>query len=139
MVRRLSLGATVVAAAVAMAYMGLVSLTQMQDFAVWSGSLFWLSVVSVICGVLMALSSDSAAWLITAASVLAFLIFGGIWSYIVWSLLSGGVIPYIEIALSDFVLLYVAQRGAILFLVSLIFGLMAAIAVLAFVPDHYRR
>ena len=112
MVRRLSLAAAVVAAATVMAYMGIASLTDVQEFTILPTNLLILSLASVICGVLMAISSDSAAWLIMAASALAFLIFGGIWSYIVWLLLSGGVIPYIEIALSDYVLLYVAQRGS---------------------------
>jgi len=132
-------GTIVIAAAVIMAYIGITSLTEVQDFAVWSGNLFWLSVASAVCGALMAVSSDRAAWQMVAASVLACLIFGGIWSYIVWALLSGGVIPYIEIALSDFVLLYAIQRGAILLMISLFFGLMAAVAVLTFVPEHYRR
>ena len=136
--QRVRQGIAVVAVAVVLAYTGTVSVSPVRDFAPWRPTnLSWLSVVSAICGVLLALSSDRAAWSIVAASVLAVLIFGGLWSYICWALL-GQYISFFDLIQSDLVLFYVIQLGILMFMASALFGLLGAVIATVFLPDRYR-
>ena len=136
MSQRVRQGTAIVAAALVLAYVGAVSVSKVRDFAPWPANLLWLSVVSVICGVLLALSSDGAVRSIVVASVVAVLIFGGLRSYMVWTLL-GQYVSLSDLVLSDLVLLYVIQRGLLMLLVSALFGLLGAVVTLVFLPDRY--
>lgn len=129
--RRVRQGTEVVAAALVLAYVGTVAFSHVGDFAPWSTNLLWLSVASAICGALLALSSlsgEEAVWSIIAAPVLAVLIFGSVWIYIWWAL-AGQYISLFDLILSDFVFLYVVQRGFVMFLVSVPFGVLGAVVV----------
>ena len=140
-VHGLRLAAAVVAAALILALVDIVSVSSMRDFVPWSGSLVWMVVISIICGVLLALISPRAAWMIVAASVVAVLVFASLWSYTSWVLLE----PYIslldlsvsDVILSDMVILYVSSRGAVMFMSNAAFGLLGAVATLAFLPGGY--
>ena len=136
-------GTAVVAVALILAYVGTMAITPMRDFAPWPTNMLWLGVVSTICGVLLALISligEEAVWSIIAASVLAVLIFGGLWSYICWALLGQYISQYISffnLILSDFVFPYVIKRGALMFIVSVLFELLGAVIALIFLPARY--
>ena len=130
-------GTLVLAAALVVAYMGAVSISQVRDFAPWPANLAWLSFFSAICGVLLALSNDRAAQSMVVASGLAVLIFAGIWSYILWALL-GEHISLIDLILSDFMFLYVIRLGFLIFLVSVFCGLLGTVVALTLFPDRYR-
>ncbi len=136
MSRRVRQGTAIVAVALVLAYVGTVSVSKVRDFAPWPANLLWLIVISAICGVLLALSSDGADWSIAVASLLAVLIFGGLQSYMIWVLL-GQYVSLFDLVLSDFVLVYVTQRGILMLMVSALFGLLGAVVTRAFLPDHY--
>ena len=130
-------GTTVLAAALVLAYLGAVSISQVRDFAPWPANLAWLSFFSAMCGILLAISNDRAARSMVVASALAVPIFAGIWSYILWALL-GEYISFFDLILSDFMFLYVIRLGALIFVVSTFFGLLGTVLALTIVPDRYR-
>lgn len=118
--------------------MGIASVSRVSEYAPWQTNLLWLSIASALCGALLALIGDRAFWLIGAASLLAVVIFGGLWSYLSWALL-GPVFSFLEIALSDFVFLHVAQRGAIMFADSVVFGLLGVVVAVLLFPGMVTR
>ena len=139
MVERVRQGTATFAVALVLAYGMAATLPPVRDFAPWPFDLFWLSVTSVICGVLLGLTSSEAGWsMIAAASILAILIFTAIRSYIVWQLVGQQIsLSLFDLVLSDLVFLYVIQRGLILFMASAIFGLIGAVFASIILPEHY--
>jgi hypothetical protein len=120
----------VVAAALVIAAVSVLTLTPIGPFLVGRISLLWLGVTAALCGALLAMSSERALLLVTVAAGLAVVIFGGVWSYLVWVLIGqdlSAVVSFWELALSDYVFLYVAQRGAIIFMFSAAFGVVGAV------------
>ena len=137
MVERARQGTAIVAAALVLAYLGAVSISQVGDFAPWPANKAWLSIFSSMCGVLLALSNERPAQSMVVASALAVPIFAGVWSYILWTLL-GQQISFIDLILSDFMLLYVIRLGVLLFIVSVLFGLLGTVVALTLIPDRFR-
>jgi preprotein translocase subunit SecY len=129
--------AAVVATAIVLAYVGTVAVTQVRDSALWPADLGWLGAVSAVCGVLLALIDEDTIRLMVVASGLAVLIFAGVWSYILWSLL-GDYFSLFELMVSNFFVLQVIPRSAMIFGTTLFMGLLAIVAVTTFVPDRYR-
>ena len=128
---------SIIAAALVLAYVGTVSVsTGVRDFAPWPADLFWLAVVSAICGALLVLSTEGAAWAIVVASMLAVLIFAGLWSYVNWVLV-GKYIPLFDLIISDLVSLYVFKWGLIILIISIPSGLIGAVIPLILLPDDY--
>ena len=134
--QRLKQSTAVVSVALVLAYVGLTSLSDIRDYAPWPANLLGLSLVSVLCGSLLALIDQKALSLMSFASVLSVLIFGSFWSLASWSLVRVQV-SLLELILSDLVFLYVAQRGALLFAVSILFGLIGATGMQILLPDRY--
>ena len=139
MIERVRQGTATFAAALVLAYGMAATVSPVRDFAPWPSDLFWLCVISVICGVLLGLTSSEAGWsMIAAASILAILIFTAIRSYIVWQLVGKQIsLSLFDLVMSDLVFLYVIQRGLILFMASAIFGLIGAVFASIILPEHY--
>ena len=74
--QRLTQSIAVVAAAFVVAYAGLTSVSDVRDYVSWPAELVGLSIVSALCGGLLALIDRKAIWLMSLASVLSVLIFG---------------------------------------------------------------
>jgi hypothetical protein len=127
----------IVAAAVVLAYVGIVAVTEVRDFALWPASLAWLGVFAAICGALLALISDGAAWSIVVASVLAVMIFAGLWSYIFWLFL-GEFVSLLEIIVSNLFIFQVLPRSAVVLITTVLLGLLGVVAATIFLPDRYR-
>jgi hypothetical protein len=127
----------IIAAAVILAYVGTVTVSEVRDFALWPASLVWLSVFAVICGGLLALISDGAVWSTVVASVLAVLIFAGLWSYIFWSFL-GEWFPYSELIVSTPFISRVFRQSFVILITTIPLGLLGAVAATIFPPDRYR-
>jgi hypothetical protein len=127
----------IIAAAVVLAYVGTVTVSEVRDFALWPAGLIWLSVFAVICGVLLALISDGAGWSIVMASVLAVLIFAGLWSYIFWAFL-GKYFSYFELIVSTPFISQVFRQGFVILITTVPLGLLGVAAATIFVPDRYR-
>ena len=127
----------IIAAAVVLAYVGTVTVSEVRDFALWQASLGWLGVFAVICGVLLALISDGAVWSIVVASVLAVLIYAGLWSYIFWSLL-GEYFSYSELIVSTPFISQVFRQSFVILITSVPLGLLGMAAATIFLPDRYR-
>jgi len=126
-----------IAAAIVLAYVGTVAVTEVQDYSWWSANLAWLVAFSVVCGALLALIGRSAVWSMTAASGLAVLIFVAVWDYTLWSFLGDYFSP-LELMVSNLFILQVLPRSAVIFGTTFFAGLLAIVAVTTFVPDHYR-
>jgi hypothetical protein len=130
-------GAVIVAVALALAYVGMVSVSrEIRGFAPWPADLFWLAIVSFICGILLGLSIKNAFRAILLASVLAVVIFGTLWSYVYWVLV-GDYIPLFDLIISDLVSLYVFQWGFFIFMVSALCGLIGTAVSMAVVSSDY--
>ena len=130
-------GAVIVAVALALAYVGTVSVSgEIRGFAPWPADLFWLAVVSFICGILLGLSVKNAFRAILLASVLAVVIFGALWSYVYWVLI-GDYIPLFDLILSDQVSLYVFQWGFFIFMVSALCGMIGTVVPMAVISSDY--
>ncbi len=72
-------------ASVVLAYAGTTAITAVGDFALLPLGFLWMRALAVICGALLSLLRNRAAWSMVSASVLASLIVAGVWSYILWS------------------------------------------------------
>ena len=127
----------IIAAAVVLAYVGTVTVSEVRDFALWQASLAWLGVFAAICGVLLALTSDGAVWSIAVASVVAVLIFAGLWSYILWSFL-GEYFSYFELIVSTPFISQVFPQSFVILITTVPLGLLGVAAATIFVPNRYR-
>lgn len=127
----------IVAAGIVLAYVGTVAISEVRDFALWPASLAWLALCAVICGVLLAIVSDSAAWSMVAVSVLAGLIFGGLWSYILWSFL-GEHFSFLELLASNLFIFQVLPRMGVIFITTVPLGLLGVVATTILLPYPYR-
>ena len=127
----------IIAAAVVLAYVGTVTVSEVRDFALWPAGLVWLSVFAVICGVLLTLTSDGAIWSIVVASVLAIVIFAGLWSYIFWSFL-GEYFSYFELIVSTAFISQVFRQSLVILITTVPLGLLGVVAATIFLPDRYR-
>lgn len=136
MSRRLKQGTAIIAAALVVAYLGLISITEVGDYVSWSVGLLGLSLAAALCGLLLALIDEQAIRLMSIASVLGMLIFGGLWSIASWALL-GEQFTFVELILSDLVFSYVLRRGLLLGLITILFGLIGAAGMQLFLPAHY--
>jgi hypothetical protein len=128
----------VIAAAVILAYMGLISLSHLRDYVAWPADMLALSIVAALCGALLALAESEALHLYLIASVVSALLFGGFWAYATWGVL-GNSIPFVDLLFSDFVLLYVVQRSFLLVAPCLVFGLLGVLGVQLLLPKILRR
>ncbi len=127
-----------IAAAIILAYMATVAVTEVRHFALWAGNSTWLCICALFCGVLLALISDGAARLLAVASVLAVLILAGLWSYIFWSLL-GEYVSLSEFFISDIFFLKVLPQCIVVFMMIFLSGLLGVMAVTIFVPERFRQ
>lgn len=127
----------IIAAAVVLAYVGMTGLTEFRDFAIWPANLLWLAVAAFVCGVLLALIGTGSAWHIVASSVLAVLLFAGLWNYIFWSFL-GEHASFWELGMSNPYINLVLPRCALILLIAAPMGLLGVVAATILVPDAYR-
>lgn len=130
-------GMVVLGGAAIMAYMGLISLSEIRGYVAWPVDLLGVSVAAALCGIVLALAEENAALLLAMASAVSFLLFGGFWAYASWALV-GNQVPFFELVLSDLVLLYSIQRGGLLMVPSLAFGLLGVLVVQLFLPRQLR-
>lgn len=135
--QRLKQGTAVIAAALIVGYMGLISVSEVGDYVPWSAGFLGLGIAAALCGILLALIDEQAIRLMSMACVLGVLIFGGFWSIASWALL-GEQISFLELVLSDLVFSYVLRRGILLLLISILFGLLGTVGMQIILPSHYR-
>lgn len=128
---------TTVAAALVLTYVSTAALSEVGDFGLWPASLAWLGVAAVVCGALLALIGSSAAWLMVTASVLATLLFAGLWNMIYWTFL-GAYVGFFEIAISNPFLYQVLPRCAIILITTAPLGLVGVVAATILLPERYR-
>jgi hypothetical protein len=127
----------IVAVALVLACVGTTGFSPVGDFVPWPASPLWLGVISVVCGILLALVGEQALRSMVAASLLGVLIFGGLWSHIAWVLVGQYLSAnFLELVLSNLVLTYVFQRGALMLLISLLPGLLGVAIASIFLPDR---
>ena len=113
---------SILAAAAVLAFAGTNAITAVRDFSLLPVSFLWLCALAVICGALLSLISNRAAWWMVSASALASLIVAFVWSYILWSF-QGEYISYLKLLLSNPFMLYVVPRCVVLFLITMPLGL----------------
>jgi hypothetical protein len=104
-----------------LAYAGTIAITAVGDFALLPIGFLWMCALAVLCGALLSLISNRAAWWMVSASVLAALIVAGVWSYIFWSF-QGEYMSYGRLLMSNPFMLYVAPRCMVLFLITITMG-----------------
>ena len=121
-----------------LAYMNLISLSDIRGYVAWPADMLTLSLTATLCGILLALVEENATLLLAMASVLSVLFFGGFWGYATWALL-GKQTSFVELIFSDLVFLYTVQRGALLIALSLIFGLLGVTGAQLFLPGRGKR
>ena len=125
------------AAAIVLAYVGTIAVTEVQNFALWPFDMRWLGVFSAVCGGLLALICDDAIRSMVAASGLAVLIYVGLWGYTLWSFLGDYFSPF-ELMVSNLFILQVLPRSAVIFGTAVLVGLLAIVVVKTFVLNRYR-
>lgn len=125
--------ASVLAVAAILAYLGLISLSDIGGYVPWQADMLVLSIGAVLSGTVLALAEERAMVLQLIASLLSVPLFGAFWTYATWGLL-GGFVPLLELLLSDFVLLYTLQRGFLLVGPGIVFGLLGVIIVHLLLP-----
>jgi len=130
-------GTAIIAAAVVLAYVSMAGLTELHDFAIWPASLVWLAVAAFVCGVLLAIIGEGGAWHIVGSSVLAALLFAGLWNYIFWSFL-GEHASFWELGMSNPYINLVLPRCALILLITAPMGLLGVVAATILLPDEYR-
>ena len=108
-------------ASVVLAYAGTIAITAVGDFALLPLGFLWMCALAVICGALLSLISNRAAWSMVSASALASLIVAGVWSYILWSF-QKEYISYPELLLSNPFMRYVVPRCIVFFLITMPLG-----------------
>ncbi len=128
----------VIATAAILAYMGLISLSHLRDYVAWPADMLTLSIVAALCGALLASAESRAVLLMVVAAPLSALLFAGFWAYATWGVL-GSSISFVELLLSDLVLLYAFQRSFLLVAPSLAFGLLGVLSVQLLLPKILRR
>ncbi len=116
----------IIAAAVVMAYVDTMTVSEIKNFALWQGGLVWMGVFAAGCGVLLALINDDAVWSVIVAPVLAVLIFAGVWSYVFWSFL-GEYFSYFELLLSTPFLSQVLPQGIVILATTIPMGLLGVV------------
>ena len=112
---------SILAVATVLAYAGTIAVTAVGDFALLSDGFLWMCGLAVICGALLSLISNRAAWWMVSASALASLIVAAVWSYILWSF-QGEYISYGRLLLSNPFMLYVVPRCIVFFLITMPLG-----------------
>lgn len=127
----------VVSAALVLTYVSVSTLSEVRDFSLWAGSLEWLAIAALVCGLLLALVGEGNAWSIVAASVLSAFLFAGVWHYILWSFL-GEYISFFEVGLSNLFILQVLPRCALILIIAAPLGLVGFVTATILLPDHYR-
>jgi hypothetical protein len=135
---RIRQGTSVIAAAVVLVYVSMAGLTELRNFAVWPASLAWLALAAFVCGFLLALVGEGGAWRIVASSVLAVLLFAGLWNYIFWSFL-GEYASFFELGMSNPYLYLVLPRCALILLTTAPLGLLGVVTATILLPDEYRQ
>jgi hypothetical protein len=137
MMLRLRRWAATIAVAIVMTYVGTVAVSEVRDVALWRANLTSLSLVALICGALLAVVSDGAAWSLIFASGLAALACAGVWTFIWWSFL-GGYFSIFELIGSNLFVLQAVPRSGVIFLTSVFMGLLGIVVVTILVPYGYR-
>ncbi len=130
--------AALCAVAAVLAYVGLISLTDMRDYVPWPANMLALSLAAALCGMLLALAEPKALLLSTIAPFISVPIFGAFWALATWMLL-GPQLSFADLILSDLVLLYIVQRGFLLVAPTFVFGLLGALGVQLLLPRLLRR
>ena len=125
--------ASVLAVAAILAYLGLISLSDIGGYVPWQADMLVLSIGALLSGTVLALAEKRAFLLQVIASLSSVLLFGAFWTYATWGLL-GGFVPPLQLILSDFVLLYTLQRGFLLVGPGIVFGLLGVIIVHLLLP-----
>ena len=120
-----------IAAALVLAYVDTVTVSEIQDFALWQAGFVWIGVFAVGCGVLLALINEDAIWPAVVAPALAVLIFAGVWSYVFWSFL-GEYFSYFELLLSTPFLSQVLPQGIVILVTTVPMGLLGIVAATVF-------
>ena len=121
-------------AAVMLAFVGLISMTEVQRFVPWATNILGLFAAAIIGGLLLALMSPRAVWLMGLASTLSVLIFSAFWTYSTWRLV-GAVFSLADPVTSNLLILYLVPRGLILFFTTILGGLLTVIIVHSVRPD----
>jgi len=127
----------VIAAALVLAYVDTVTISEIGDFALWPAGLVWIAVFAAVCGFLLALISEGAASGVAAASVLAAFIFAGLWSFVFWSFL-GAYFSYFELIISTPFISQVLPQILVILLTTTPAGLLGVVVATVLVPIHYR-
>ena len=125
------------AAAMILTYVSTAAITQIHDYAFWPSSLTWVGVYATICGALLALVNKQAIRSMIMTSVIATLIFAGLWSYIFWSFL-GEYLSIFEIVISNLFFLRVLPQSIVILIMTILPGLLGLALVKTIVPGRYQ-
>jgi hypothetical protein len=88
-------------------------------------------------GVLLALMGERGAWHIVASSMLAVLLFAGLWNCIFWSFL-GEYASYFELSMSNPFILLVLPRCVLILITTVPFGLLGTVVASILLPNQVR-
>lgn len=121
-------------AAVMFAFVGLISMTEVQQFVPWATNILGLFAAAIICCLLLVLMSPRAVWLMGLASTLSVIIFSAFWTYCTWRLV-GAVFSLTDPVTSNLLILYLVPRGLILFFTTIAGGVLTVITVRFVWPD----
>lgn len=122
------------AVAIILAFVGLVSITEVQRFVPWATNIMGLFVAAIICCLLLVLMSPRAMMLMGLASTLSVLIFSAFWTYSTWRLV-GAVFSLADPVTLNLLILYLVPRSLILFFTAIAGGALTVIAVRFVRPD----
>lgn len=123
-----------ISVAVMLSFVGLISMTEVQRFVTWTTNILGLFAAAIICGILLALMSPRAAWLMGLASTLSVFIFAAFWIYSTLALV-GAVFSLADPVTSNLLILYLFPRSLILFIATILCGVLTVISVQGLLPD----
>jgi len=130
----------IAAASTVLAYVSLVALTGLQDFAGWPARAWVIGAAAIVCGVLLAAMGEEPAWALAAVfemAVLTIVFFGAMWTYLLWWFVRRYV-SYLEVLGSTVVFAQIVQNGLLIFVLCVLPGALGAVAG-QILLDRYRR
>jgi len=128
----------VLAAALVLTYLAVVSWTDVSVVAFGPAGKVLLGIAAVCCGALLALAGERGVVAIAVAGGIAVFAFGLTWSIIASQLIGRMFTSFLELGMSDTVSLYVLPRAALVAVTTILPGVLGAGVVQALVPERSR-
>lgn len=135
---RLRWWTAVLAAALLLTYMAVVSWSDVSTVAFGPAGPFWLGFAALCCGLLLGLACDRGVVAAAVAGGITVFAFGLSWSIVASQLIGRMFTSFLELGMSDTVSLYILPRAALVAVTAILPIVLGAGLVTALVPERWR-